>query len=345
MVSGLFPGVIGHRHLLSQLEREVAVPPNSYLFVGVTGLGKAMVARRFAQLLLCPDGGAHREECRSCRKVESGNHPDLIVAEPEGRVGMGVDQARTLIQQSTMRPFEAARKVFVVEDAGAFTDQAANALLKTLEEPSPTTVFLLCVESEDALPATIASRCRSILFGRIPEEEIAAGLVALGIEGDQAIGVARMSGGRPGLAITLASNRSVAEFRRLWLSVPAEVSDRPGEAFLLAQKMLSAADLLIDDVVDGEESKDRVDRAKRRARQALLVSGLEMLAGFYTDSAAIQLGGPVRNRDLPVTAFTVVSSKKAVRNAELCLAAVTDLEANLRPQLLLTNLLGTLAAD
>lgn len=308
-------------------------------------MGKARVALRFARLLLCPEGGRHPVECRSCSKVESGNHPDLILAEPEGKTSMGVDQARSLIQMSTMRPYEAARKVFVLEDAGSLTEQAANALLKTLEEPSPTTVFILCTEAEDDLPSTVASRCRSIFFGRIPETEIRDGLVALGVDEEQATGVARMSGGRPGLAITLASNRSAAEFRRLWLSVPGQVTDRPGEAFLLAQKMLEAADLLIGDVVEGEQGREAVDRAKRRARQALLISGLEMLSGFYTDSASMQLGGPVRNTDISPADLMVVSSRTAVRNAELCLAAVTDLEANLRPQLLLTNLLGALAGD
>jgi DNA polymerase III delta' subunit len=345
-VTGTFDDIIGHQQVIVQLEREVASPANSYLFVGATGLGKATVAVRFARLLLCPEGGRHPEPCRSCRRVDSGNHPDLVVAEPEGKVSMGVDQARVMIQQATLRPYEGDRKVFVMEEADALTEQAANALLKTLEEPSNTTVFILVVESEESLPATVASRCRSVYFGRIPEEMIVAGLVARGVEPEQAGSVARMSGGRPGLAMTIASNPAVSDFRNEWLSVPNRVTDRPGEAFLLAQEMLAVAEPLIKEVGEDEGGgKEKVDRVTRRARQALLVSGLEMLASFYTDSAAIQLGGPVRNDDIPLADLTKVSSRRAVRNAGLCLDAAADLQANLRPQLLLANLLTRLGSE
>ncbi len=338
--------VIGHAQVLAQLDRELLGPANSYLFVGASGLGKATVAVRFARLLLCPDQGRHDEDCRSCRRVKSGNHPDLVMVEPEGKANLGVDTAREMIQQATMKPYEAERKVFVVEEADALTDQASNALLKTLEEPSPTTVFILVVESEDVLPATVASRCRSVYFGRIAEEQIAAGLVARGIDEEQAMGVALMSGGRPGLAATLASNEEVVAFRKKWLSVPARISESPGESFLLAQEMLAAADPLIEDVAEDEGgAKDKVERARKRARQALLVSGLEMLASFYTDAASIQLGGPIRNRDVPLSELTAMSARRAVRNAERCLDAAADLQAYLRPQLLLTNLLTSLAVD
>ncbi len=340
----MFDGVIGHRHVLDQLIREVASPANSYLFVGVAGTGKATVARLFAKALLCPSSGDHEEDCSSCRRVESGNHPDLVMAEPEGKTSVGVDQARTLIQQATLRPYEGDRKVFVMEEAESMTEQASNALLKTLEEPTPTTVFILALESEDLLPATVASRCRSVHFGRLSEEELREGLIARGIDGDQAVGVSRMAGGRPGLALTLASNPDVVDFRARWLAIPEQVSDRPGESFTLAARMLEAADPLIPELVEDDE-KDKADRAKRRARQALLVSGLEMLASFYTDCAAIQLGGSVRNADVPLAALTAVSPRRAIRNAELCLDATTDLQANLRPQLLLTNLLTKLGSE
>lgn len=329
-----FEGVVGHRRVLDLLAREAAEPANAYLFVGAASVGKATVARAFAARLLCAQGGQHPEPCRVCRLVAAGTHPDLIVVAPEG---MGVDQARETIARAMLSPVEAARKVFVFEEAGTMTEQAANALLKTLEEPTPTTVFILVAESELDLPATVASRCRTVHFGRVDEDELVAALRARGVEEGRAEALARMAGGRPGLALTLASSPRVAEFRRTWLELPLRVTPRPGEAFLLAGEMLESVEPLIPN--------DASRREQRRARQALVATGLEILASWYADAAAVQYGGPVRNRDVPVADLLRVTPAVAVRNAELALEAVTDLYANLRPQTLLARLFVELAGD
>jgi DNA polymerase-3 subunit delta' len=343
-VSDVFGGIIGHARSITLLRREASAPANSYLFTGATGVGKTTVARAFAKLLLCPESAIHPEPCRSCRRVDSGNHPDLTVVRPEGRQSLGVDQARTTVQQAVMAPVEGDRKVFLFEEASNVTEQAANALLKTLEEPTASTVFILVAEAEDDLPPTVASRCRTVHFGRVGDPDIKAALESRGVESDRASALAVMTGGRPGLALALISTPDIGEFRAAWLSVPGRVTDRPGESFLLAQEMLAAADPLVDRAVGAEGDKEETDRAKRRARNALMVSGLEILATWYSDAAAVQYGGPIRNADVPVSAFTSVAPRWAVRNAELVLDAVADLQANLRPQLLLANLftqLGT----
>jgi len=330
-------GIIGHARVLDLLEQEVAAPAGAYLFVGASGVGKSKVARAFAAALVCPDAGAHDGECRVCRMVGAGTYPDVVLIAPEERQSIGVDQARITIQKAMLRPVEAERKVFLLEEAGSMTEQAANSLLKTLEEPTATTVFLLVTESEDDLPITVASRCRTVHFGRVDETELSAALVAAGMDPAQADALARTSGGRPGLALSLASNEEVAGFRSMWLAIPARVTDRPGECFVLAQEMLDKADELIGD--DAENAAQ-----KRRARQQLLVTGLEILATWYADAASIQLGGPIRNRDLAAADLTAISPRRAVRNAERILDAVTDLRANLRPQLLLTSLFASLGS-
>ena len=106
---------------------------------------------------------------------------------------------------------------------------------------------------------------------------------------------------------------------------------------LFADRLLDKADELIGD--DAENAAQ-----KRRARQQLLVTGLEILATWYADAASIQLGGPIRNRDLAAADLTAISPRRAVRNAERILDAVTDLRANLRPQLLLTSLFASLGS-
>jgi DNA polymerase-3 subunit delta' len=343
-----FEGIIGHRRVLELLFREASAPASAYLFVGATGVGKATAARRFAAILLCPTSGRHETPCRSCRLAAAGTHPDLVLVEPEGRQRLGVEQARSTIQQSVMTPVESSRKLFLLEEAGSMTEQAANALLKTLEEPSPTSVFVLVAESEDDLPTTVASRCRTIHFGRVDEQELAEGLVARGVDPDRAAGLAGVSGGRPGLALTLLSIPAISEFRQAWLGVPGRVTDRPGESFALAAEMLETVDPLLEavDVAEGETKaqRERADRERRRARQALLVTGLEILASWYADAAAVQFGGPVRNRDVPVAELTRVAPSVAVRTSEMVLDAAADLRANLRPQLLLADLFASMGA-
>lgn len=335
-----FEGIVGHGRVVSLLERELESPAGAYLFAGATAVGKATVARAFAAGLLCPSG-----DPACVRRVLNGNHSDLVPVLPEGRATLGVDQVRAVVAQSALAPLEGARKVFLFEDAGDMTEQAANAFLKTLEEPSATTVFILVAESEDEFPATVASRCRTVHFGRVAEAELIAALIANGLSDGDAEGLARVSGGRPGLAFALARRPQLVSFRSLWLSIPARVTPRPGDAQRLAEEVLDALSPMIGEAVGAEDDPERKKRAERRAELALLTSGLEILASWYTDSAALQHAGPIRNTDIPLASLTDVAPARAVRNADIVLDAVVDLQLNLRRQLLLANLFATLGAD
>ncbi|HKZ29253.1 MAG TPA: DNA polymerase III subunit [Acidimicrobiia bacterium] len=356
MVSGPFAGLIGHERVLGLLEREIAAPAHAYLLAGPSNVGKATVAHEFAAALLCKQAGRHDSPCSSCRRAASGNHPDLIAVEPDGRTALSVEQARATVAQAPMSPVEGDRKVFVFDEAGSMSEQAANALLKTLEEPTPSTVFVLVVESEDDLPATIASRCRTVQFGRVREETLIAALEERGIGAGQAGEAARISGGRPGLALGLATNPDVAAYRDVWLSVPVRVSPHPGEAFRLADEVLEAAEPLLktlDARQTGEETDDlppstlkvlreRYERDRRREKRALHVTGLEILASWYADAASAQFGGPVRNHDIPAATLAMIRPDAAVANAERVLNAVTELQANQRPQLVFAALFAEL---
>jgi hypothetical protein len=157
--------------------------------------------------------------------------------------------------------------------------------------------------------------------------------------------VAVVSGGRPGLALALMDRPEVARFRDLWLSIPGQVTPHPGDGQRLASAVLGEISPLVDQSVTGEMSKDREQRARRRAEQSLLVNGLEILASWYTDSASLQMGGPVRNSDLPLGEFTEVTPRKAVASAEKILDAVVDIQANLRRELVLANLFAGLGSE
>jgi hypothetical protein len=225
------------------------------------------------------------------------------------------------------------------------TEQAANALLKTLEEPTASVVFLLVAESEDDFPATVSSRCRTIHVGRVPQQTMVTALEGRDIGRSMAESVAVVSGGRPGLALALMDRPEVARFRDLWLSIPGQVTPHPGDGQRLASAVLGEISPLVDQSVTGEMSKDREQRARRRAEQSLLVNGLEILASWYTDSASLQMGGPVRNSDLPLGEFTEVTPRKAVASAEKILDAVVDIQANLRRELVLANLFAGLGSE
>jgi DNA polymerase-3 subunit delta' len=340
-----FEGLIGHQAVTELLLRELAAPAHAYMFTGPPGVGKSHLARIFAALLLCPERGEHQEPCRSCRRVPTSNHPDLVEVEPEGRTSLGVDQARGVVGQAVLAPVEGDRRVFLMAEAGLMTEQAANALLKTLEEPSASVIFLLVTESEDDLPPTVASRCRTIHLGRVPEAELVAGLVARGLTADGARVVSLVAGGRPGLALSLATQPDVAEMRRRWLALPERLTGRPGDSFLLAEELLEGLEPLAADLAGEQPTSEQRERARKRALLSLLASGLEILASFYADAASLQLGGPVRNRDLPLPTLTAVSPTQAVAYAGLVLDATVDLGMNLRPVPMLATLFTALGGD
>lgn len=337
--------LIGHHDVLAFIESELKKPSHAYLFVGPTGTGKATVAREFARLLLCPEHGAHDEACSSCRRIGTGNHPDLVIVEPEGRTSLGADTARWVVGQAVLTPVESDRRLFLIEEAGLMTDQAANALLKTLEEPSAAVVFLLVAESEEDFPPTVASRCRIIRVGRVPEDDLTAALMHRGIEEEKARVLALVSGGRPGLALQLAGQPQIAELRQAWLSVPSRLSARPGDSITMAEEMLARIDPLATEVASSQPTADQRDRAKRRASQSLLAGGLEIMASFYLDSASLQLGGPIRNTDVPLPELTRSSPARAVAASHQVLDAIVDLAGNLRPVPVLAALFSSLAGD
>ncbi len=339
-MTDLFSDVIGHEGVVGLLRTEMGRPAQAYLFVGPQSVGKEAVALRFAAGLL---GGIDDERARRLALMRA--HPDLRVLEPEGATSLGVDQAREVVARASLTPVEADRSVFLFPDAGAMTDQAANALLKTLEEPSAQVVFLLVAESEDDFPLTVASRCRSVHMGRVPLPHIVDALVARGLSEEEASGVAVVSGGRPGLALALMSQPEVARFRDMWLSIPTQVTPHPGDGQRLAMGLLAELAPLVDQSVPEDLPKDKAQRARRRAEMSLLVSGLEILASWYSDAASLQLGGPIRNSDLDLAAFTDVPPRRAVSAAEEVLDAVVDIQANMRRELVLANLFSSLGSE
>src|SRR5262249_34523173 len=152
--------VVGQPAAVEALRAAARLPVHAYLLVGPPGCGIRPASRAFAAALLCPDGGCGH--CRHCLRALAGTHPDLVTVE---RVGaqVSVDDARGLVTLAPRRPLETERRVLVLVDTH-LTERSAPALLKTVEEPPPTTVFVLLAEDVPPELATVASRCVEVTF-------------------------------------------------------------------------------------------------------------------------------------------------------------------------------------
>src|SRR6266581_7855145 len=157
---------------------------HAWLFTGPPGSGRSVAARGFAAALLCKRHGCG--ECPSCRQVTVGSHADLLLVRPDG-LSYGVRQTRDLVLKAATAPVCGRWRVVLFEDADRATEQAANALLKAIEEPAPRTIWLLCAPSADDLPTTIRSRCRLVTLRTPPTAAVAEVLQREGIGADQAV--------------------------------------------------------------------------------------------------------------------------------------------------------------
>ncbi len=212
MVVDMWSKVIGHERQIEQLKAALASGrmPGAYLFSGPSGIGKRLVADAFASAALCERAGEEAcGECAACRKASSGNHPDLFVLAPElserGTVqNIRIDSVRDLQSALRFAPLEGARKIAIIDGADRLMEAAANSLLKTLEEPPPSTHFILISPYPMRLLATIRSRCRHLPFSPLPEEELAREIVRMhSIDEEDALRIARLSGGSMGTASLL----------------------------------------------------------------------------------------------------------------------------------------------
>ncbi|MEO8290539.1 MAG: hypothetical protein ABI649_06030 [Gaiellaceae bacterium] len=257
-------------------------PAHAYLFHGPRGVGKRRAALAFAGALL---GDAARVGRRA--------HPDLYVVEPLGDQ-IRIDPIRELRRDLHMRPFEADRRVYLVYGAHTMNEDAADALLKDLEEPPAYAVIVLVADDLGPLAPTIRSRCQHVSFRRLSQRAVKAHLSSRGVTGEQLDALARLAGGRLDRADRLldeeAGQRRAAliELARAVYRDPAfdpaEASRKVGE---LAQARGAAARAEAEAGATGEESsrelEQRVRRAARGAEREEILDALDVLASWYRD--------------------------------------------------------------
>lgn len=334
--------VVGQDSAVDRLTASANDPVHAYLFIGPPGSTKIEAARAFAALLLDPSGDPMS---RTSRLALGGEHPDVIEVHRTG-AAMVKDQATDIIRKAATSPTEGSRKVLVLHDFHVLNAEAAARLLKSIEEPPPSTVFIVLADQLPLELVTIASRCVRIDFRPISADLLESTLRSEGIPHDVAVDAAASAGGDLDRARLLASDPQLVLRRHAFASVASRLDGTGTAVAAIVDELMGLIDAAAEPLVERQDSeladlearvaqtgergsgrKDLADRHKRelrRHRTDELRSGLSTLAGVYRDAA-------IRETD---------------RRAAACLTAVdqlhtamASLERNPNEALLLQNLL------
>lgn len=298
---------------------------HAWLFTGPPGSGRSNAARAFAAALQCDEAGCG--ECAACRTSLSGSHADVTLVDTESAV-IRVDHIRHVVRSASLSPAGGRWQVIVVSDADRLTDQAADALLKSIEEPPPRTVWLLCAPTVEDVVPTIRSRCRVEVL-RTPSTEAVAGFLVERDGVDEALATycAQAAQGHIGRARALARQDESRNRRKEIVDLPSALVDL-GSCLTAAANLVAASeeeartrvrDLDARELGALEEAygagskgvrttglaaarkeleRDQKQRAKRIVRDSLDLALLD-LASYYRDVVSMQLGtgSPLVNAD------------------------------------------------
>lgn len=237
--------VFGHDWAVGQLRKSIAFGRvrHAYLITGADSVGKNTLAHAFAMALNCtaPDEHAHPcGQCRSCKLIYSGNHPDMLYSEVDETTGtLKIEAIRNVTRGLAMKPFEARYRVALFAYFDRAQPRAQDALLKTLEEPPPTSILILLARSTEALLSTITSRSQIIKLRPVPLVQVRDALIEhFQVEADRADLLARLSGGRIGWAIQAAREPYLLEQRENALNLlENSLNQTRAERFNLAESL------------------------------------------------------------------------------------------------------------
>lgn len=366
--------LVGQQPVVDALREVVADPArmtHAWLFTGPPGSGRSNAALAMAAALQCPDGGC--SHCDACTMSAAGSHPDITLVRTEG-LSIGVDVAREYVRKAALRPALGRWQVLIVEDADRLTDQAANALLKAIEEPAPKSVWMLCATAVDDVLITIRSRCRPVLLRTPPVDSIADLLAARdGIDPDVARAAASASQGHIGRAKRLATDEEAQQRRRQILAIPIEVTSL-GKALAAAQEIVDAAAVRANQDADDRDQAEVAmlrqswgveDRGRRPAGYAGTLSALEKdqkrrrtrlardaidgvlidLLSFCRDVIAAQIapGSELVNADVTADITRCADAwtpESTLRRIDAIVECREALDANAAPQLALERMMA-----
>jgi DNA polymerase III subunit delta' len=345
---------------------------HAWIFTGPPGSGRSVAARAFAAALQCERDGVGCGECHGCHTALGGTHADVRFVVPEG-LSIGVGEMRALVLRAGTAPAGGRWQAVVIEDADRLTEQAGNALLKAVEEPSPRTVFLLCTPSThpDDISVTIRSRCRVVPLRQPSAEAVAEVLVRRdGIPPDTALWAAAAAQGHVGRAKRLAKDPEARGRRDAVLAVPRRLTG-VGACFDAASSLIEASEAEAAAAVLDSDAAERAaleqalgaggtgrgaagamrgaagqlkdlerrqrSRATRSQRDAL-DRALVDLAGFYRDVLITALRAPVTvvhtdTAGLSSAAADRWTPESVLRRLEAVLACRDAIDLNVKPRI------------
>ena len=337
----------------------VSAMTHAWLVTGPPGSGRSNAARAFAASLQCTGETPGCGQCKPCRDVLSGTHPDVVRLATE-KLLITMEEVKELIGEAQRRPWTGRWRVILVEDADRMAERTTNVLLKSIEEPPPQTVWLLCTPSADDVLPTIRSRCRLVTL-RIPPAEAVAGLLVRrdGATPELAARAARASQSHIGLARHLATDPGAWDRRRRLLMSPVSLRS-VGDAVLAAASLVEAAESEAKEATAERDAKEKAEltralglegegrippglrsqirqleedqkRRAKRARTDVLDRAMIDLLSFYRDVLATQMGSDVErvNIDLVETVEQIARSTGPQQSLAR-IAAIEECRARLR---------------
>lgn len=250
-----FGDILGHEQIKEHLQKAIESHKvsHAYILTGEAGMGRKSLANAFALTLLCEKGKSEPcMECHACKQVLSGNHPDLIYVTHEKPASIGVDDIREQINDTVMvRPYSSYYKVYIVDEAEKMTQQAQNALLKTIEEPPSYAIILLLTTNQEAFLPTILSRCVQLKLKPLKDFVVKSYLVgSMKVPEAEADVYAAFARGNLGKAITIASSDDFKEMHKEILNLLKHVRNMDISELLEYIQKLKETHLDIYDCLD-----------------------------------------------------------------------------------------------
>ena len=338
---------------------ESSAMTHAWLVTGPPGSGRSVAARAFAAALQCTGPTPGCGQCKPCRDVMSGTHPDVVRLATE-KLLITMEEVKGLIGEAQRRPWTGRWRVILVEDADRMAERTTNVLLKSIEEPPPQTVWLLCTPSADDVLPTIRSRCRLVTL-RVPPPDAVAELLVRRDGADPALAAraARASQSHIGLARHLATDPGAWERRRRLLMSPVSLRS-VGDAVLAAADLVDAAESEAKDATVERDARERAallralglegdarvppslraqvraleedqKRRAKRARTDVLDRAMIDLLSFYRDVLATQMGSDVERVNVDLEdELDQVAATTGPEQSLARIAAIEECRARLR---------------